>query len=251
MMTMTIKDVKDYETEISEIKKELLKLPEGHLYRKGPFYYETIGTVKKGITKDRKKVMQLARKAYLLQKLEHLEWNCSLAQKQSGRYKAEEPLEIIRGLPPLYQELPADYFFHPSVHSQFEKEIAVNENHADGLIYRTNSGILVRSKSERTIANKLDQNRILYHYEAALKLGGATKYPDFTIYRPSDGKVVIWEHLGLMDQGEYKQKTIEKLAIYIKFGFFPFERLICTYEQDLRDPAQVQTLIDMFLLGHL
>ena len=242
------KDSKSYEIEITAIKQELKTLPPGYLVKRETRYYAKAGPVEKGITKEPQKVMQLARKAYLLQKLKHMEWNFSLAQKQSKPYKTEDLMEIVQELSAAYQGLPAKYFFHPSVHDQFEKTTTRNVSHPESLIYLTDSGIYVRSKSERTIANALDQKGIPYHYEAALAVGGASKYPDFTIFRPSDGKMFLWEHLGLMDDGGYRQKTIEKIALYAQYGFFTYDNLICTYEQDLHDPAHIHGLIEVFLL---
>ena len=238
-----------YEIEIKEIKQELKTLPTGFLVKRGAQYYKKTGSTQTGITKDHQKIKQLARKAYLSRRLKHLEWNYSLAKKQSGLYKTEDPLEIIRGLPSTYQMMPDAYFFHPSVHENFERIIVGNVCYPDGLIYLTDSGISVRSKSERIIANALDQNGITYRYEAVLELDGVNKCPDFTIIRPFDGKVIIWEHLGLIDQDKYRQQAIEKIALYVQCGFFPADNLICTYEQDLRNPAYLQKLIKLFILS--
>ena len=245
---MLKKDVQFYEMEIRAITQELHELPEGHLNKKGSYYCETIGTTQKGITKDKQRIRQLARKAYLLRKLRHLEWNNSLTKKFLQRYKTEDSIEIIRGLPSFYQTLPVNYFFHPSVHDQTEKAAEVNLGYMDGLVYLTSSGIRVRSKSERIIADVLDKNEIPYRYEAALSLGGVNRYPDFTIYRPFDEKMFLWEHLGLMDQDKYQLKTTEKLSLYARYGFFPFDNLICTYEEDLMNPGYIHAIIEMFIL---
>ena len=246
---MNIKDATLYETEIYAIKRELSELPDGHLSKKGSFYFVTVNTVQKGITKDRQKIMQLARKAYLLQRLGRLERNLSLVKKLAGRYESEDPADIIRKLPSFYHTLPINYFFHTSIHAKFENNNDEgNAGFIDGLKYLTNSGIRVRSKSERTIADMLDQNGILYHYEAALALGGGSRCPDFTIYRPSDGKMFLWEHLGLMENDGYRQKVNEKLALYNRFGFYQFDNLICTFEQDLQNTGKIQAIIDMLLL---
>ena len=245
---MNMKDAQLYEVEIDEIKQELAQLPEGRLSKKGAQYYVTIDSVQKGITRDRQKVMQLARKAYLSRRLKHLEWNCSLIKKHAYRFKTEDPMEIIWELPAFYQKLPVSYFYHPSVHEQLNYISVGIAWHEEELIYLTNSGIRVRSKSERTIAEALDQKGIPYRYEAALALGGAKRYPDFTINRPSDGKMFLWEHFGLMNDDGYRQKAVEKLALYAKYGFSPFDSLICTYEQDMQNPAHIYGLIELFLL---
>ena len=243
-----LKNFKFYETEIDAIKQELKGLPTGKLINQGAYFYVKVDSVKKGITKNQQKVMQLARKTYLLRRLEHLEWNYSLAKKQSRQYKTEVPIEIVQGLPSAYQMLPVNYFFHPSVHDQLENATAGNVGNPDQLVYLTDSGVLVRSKSELIIANALNQTGVPFRYEAALVLGGASRFPDFTIYRPFDGKMFLWEHLGLMDQNEYRQKTIEKLTLYARYGFFPFDNLICTYEHDIRNPSYIHEIIEVFLL---
>jgi len=247
-MKNKIKETQLYETEINAIKKELYKLPKGQMTMKRSFFYETVGNVQKGITKDKLKVKQLARKAYLLKRLKHLEWNYSLVKTQAGRYKTEDPMDIIRELPSFYQTLPFSYFFHPLVQNQSENISEGNTMHKDELIYLTNSGILVRSKSERTIADMLDQNGIPYQYEAALTIGGEIRRPDFTVHRPFDGKMVLWEHFGRMDDLEYRQRTNKKLAFYNLHEFYPYKNLICTYEQDLQDSAYIQVIIEALLL---
>ena len=245
---MIHKDILFYEKEIDLIKLELRKLPDGHLYKKGPYYFQTINTIQKGITKDRQKIMHLARKAYLLRRLKHLEWNLSLAKKYAAKCKVEDLAYIILELPPYYQTLPINYFYHYSIQERFEKTPKGIIGFENELIYLTNSGIRVRSKSERIIADALDQNVVPYHYEAALKLGGGTICPDFVIYRPFDGKMIIWEHFGLMDDRRYRQKTNGKIAAYARYEFYPFDNLICTYEKDIINPAYIQTIIEMFLL---
>ena len=269
---MKIKDIQlFYKMEIDEIKQELSKMPDGYLAQKGSTYYETTGTTQKGITKDRQKMKQLARKAYLLKRLGHIERNFSLIEKILPQSETEDLIEIIRELPPVFQTLPVDYFFHPSVHDKMGNAADRNErndgkdgnsgtgekgnetsirnsSHNEGLIYITSSGIRVRSKSERTIADALDYNRIPYRYEAELIFDNISRCPDFTIYRPSDGKTVLWEHFGLMNRDEYRQKMINKLSLYNQHGFSPFDNLICTYEQNLRNPAYIQTIIELFFL---
>ena len=284
---MGIIDVRFYEVEIEAIRKELKELPEGHLSMRGPYYFQTTGTIHKGITKDPQKIRQLARKAYLARRLRHLEWNLSLAERQSGRFKTEEPIEIIRELQPVYQTLPAHFFFHPSTQGcpgcGPGTELGANDNNgarqlpaaaagsgrftlrdrnqsgnaAEGnafypeqLIYLTNSGIYVRSKSERTIADLLDQYGVPYRYEAELTLGSENRSPDFTINRPYDGRMFLWEHFGRMDVEDYRRKTVEKLAFYARHGFFPYDNLICTYEKDLLDIDRIHGVIKLFLVEH-
>ena len=241
-------NTKSYVAEINRIRQELSKLPDGHLTKRGQYYCQTIGKTQKGITKYPHRVRQLAYKAYLLKRLKHLEWNYSILERLSKRAKTESFMDIIKELPSFYHTIPVDHFFHPSVREQLDNTVEGKTGYIDDLIFTTYSGIRVRSKSERTIADALDQNMIPYRYEAATRFGREIRYPDFTIFRPSEGKKILWEHFGLIDDEEYRQTTIEKLALYSRHGYFPFDNLICTYEQDLRDVDYIYKIIELFLL---
>lgn len=94
-----------------------------------------------------------------------------------------------------------------------------------GRIYQTLSGHMVRSKSEVIIANILFEREIPFEYEAALLVDGEQFSPDFTI--KWKGKTYYWEHLGLLEQEQYKGEWKLKEAMYKKH--FP-GRLITTTE---------------------
>jgi hypothetical protein len=239
--------LKHYEAEIVAIKRELDGLPAGTLVKRGMYYYVKNGPSENGITKNQQKIRKLARKTYLSQRLRNLEHNYSLACEQLQKLKTEDPEEIIDELSSACQSLSTDYFFDLAVQSQQQRPVSGNASHSDGLIYLTDSGFYVRSKSERTIANMLDQFGIPYRYEAAITLGGKVRYPDFSVFRPFDGKLILWEHFGLVDQEAYRQMAIRKLALYAQNGFLPFDNLICTYEYDILDPSRIEALIEMVL----
>lgn len=94
-----------------------------------------------------------------------------------------------------------------------------------GRIYQTLSGHMVRSKSEVIIANILFERRIPFEYEAELVVEGQQFSPDFTI--KWKGQTYYWEHLGLLEQEQYKSDWKIKEAMYKKR--FP-GRLITTTE---------------------
>lgn len=84
----------------------------------------------------------------------------------------------------------------------------------DGLIHRTSTGIAVRSKSELLIFEELRRAGYQPEYEKPLTLNGSTRYPDFTIEDEISGRVVYWEHLGLLDRKDYRLSWEAKLAWY-------------------------------------
>lgn len=95
------------------------------------------------------------------------------------------------------------------------------------LIYTTEKGDLVRSKSEVIIANLLFSHSVKYLYEKELYYCNE-KYirPDFTIIT-SKGKTFYWEHLGMLGNEEYDCTWLFKKRIYDEK--FP-NQLIVSYE---------------------
>lgn len=89
------------------------------------------------------------------------------------------------------------------------------------LIYRTEQGELVRSKSEWIIADKLHRAGIDYQYEQPLMLGGVERFPDFTIRDDDSGTTWFWEHNGMMHNHEYRQRWERKLEAYRQHGILP------------------------------
>jgi hypothetical protein len=92
------------------------------------------------------------------------------------------------------------------------------------LIYRTERGELVQSKSEWIIADKLTAARIGYLYEQPLMLDGVERWPDFTIRDDNRGITWYWEHLGRMDLEQYRERWARKLKGYENAGIVPLER---------------------------
>jgi len=96
--------------------------------------------------------------------------------------------------------------------------------------FLTERGEIVRSKSEKLIADKLFLLNIPYRYEYAIKVGDKLMYPDFIVLNPTTRKEYVWEHLGMMDNEEYLEKNMAKLRIYERNGYVLGKNLICTFE---------------------
>lgn len=95
----------------------------------------------------------------------------------------------------------------------------------------TAKGEGVRSKSEVIIADILNQEGIPYRYEYPLQLKGWGRvYPDFTVLNVRERKEIYWEHLGMMDDPNYVENALQKLALYQQNGIFSGKNLILTYE---------------------
>lgn len=89
------------------------------------------------------------------------------------------------------------------------------------LIYRTERGELVRSKSEWIIADKLFRAGIDYQYEQPVVLDGVERFPDFTIVDDDSGITWYWEHNGMLSNVEYRKRWERKREAYRKQGILP------------------------------
>ena len=102
--------------------------------------------------------------------------------------------------------------------------------HSEQKKFTSKQGLLTRSKSEAIIATVLEDMEVPFHYEEKLVLEGTSIYPDFTLRHPFTGRVVYWEHFGMMEEETYQADTIRKLNNYIKNGNIPGVDLICSFE---------------------
>ena len=108
--------------------------------------------------------------------------------------------------------------------------------------YLTNRDERVRSKSEIVIANELAINAVPYRYEFPLQLPGfGTVYPDFTILNVKTRTEIIWEHFGRMDDPEYADKAVRKMALYNLNGYSQRDRLIIT-EETKNSPINIRQI---------
>lgn len=111
-----------------------------------------------------------------------------------------------------------------------------NKTFPENLRYETEQGDIVRSKSEVIIANILyqHQNDIIYKYEKPLEINenGRKKiiYPDFTIMNVHTGKMVYWEHAGLMDDAVYANDFVRKMNLYMTNGLMIGKDVVVSFE---------------------
>ncbi|MBE5913616.1 MAG: hypothetical protein E7274_06105 [Pseudobutyrivibrio ruminis] len=94
----------------------------------------------------------------------------------------------------------------------------------------TNNGELVRSKSEKIIADRLLDYGIPYAYEPSLIIDGLIKYPDFLVLNKVTRETLIWEHLGLADSVDYNSNNLSKLALYEANGYLVGKNVITSFE---------------------
>ena len=147
----------------------------------------------------------------------------------------------------------------PSDNNAIEKFLDVNPNmmknpHKINTGLFTKQGEEVRSKSELIIANMLHDAGIPYHYELVLAFSVEPgfvdiAFPDFTVMNIRTGKVMYWEHFGMLDNQRYFSDYVKKMENYSSYGHLPGRDVIMSFEtaeSGLRTKT-VAALINQFL----
>ena len=236
----------DHEKELAELNKDLQKLPDGTLKKRGGFYTHSVHGNEFGITNNKELIHKLCRKKYILVRKKQLENNLNHFNKIDKRTRED----IIRSLPNTYQNLPKHCFLHSLSIKKWQMQ-SCDKNPfpiKKGEGYTAENGITFRTKAEYIIAGILDRYNIPYRYEVAVRLGKQTKYPDFTIKNPYTGKIIIWEHFGALHIPEYIQDMNKKVDLYMQHGYIPFDTLICSFETDINDTQRIRNFIENIIL---
>lgn len=241
-----IKDLlEERENYLLQLKKEKEKaiknMPEGFLRicaakSKPQYYLRTDPKDFNGVfipEKDRKLAMKLAQKDYDQKILRSIEKELDAIKKYRASYPSANAEHVYENLHKERQKL-----IHPirETDEQFIsnwESVAYQGKGFDETIPElyTARGERVRSKSEVIIADILNQEGIPYRYECPLQLKGWGKvYPDFTVLSVRERKEIYWEHLGKMDDQNYVENALQKIALYQQNGIFQGKNLILTYE---------------------
>ncbi len=241
------KDIEFNEKLAVRLERELNTLPEGSLRRKvsgGTIrYFQRIrsGAGNQSVidryisTKDEYLKQALKRKQITKKYLQRVYVKIKLGKKFINMYPNSNLEEFEASLTASYAGIPCDYLFEATgklnSYSDWEQEPYIKFNgFPEGLKCVTMKGLKVRSKSEMIIADMLDAENIPYRYEAELVLGNQSIYPDFTICRPEDGKIIYWEHFGMADDRQYSMAMHQKMDLYISHGILPGNGLIISCE---------------------
>lgn len=237
--------------QLSRLGKEMELLGDGKLHIRNNdgkiFFREYNNGVQRGITKDKERIYRLARKDFVNEKikdtakkiraLEELLKKLNDIDTESKTDKLLERYSMLDSNKLALSEDELKIYNNRFSHNPFNK---------DGLIYKTEDGVSMRSKSERFIGSFLENEGLLYMYEPEIIIGGRNMYPDFVILRP-DGKRVIWEHCGLINDMDYYNKMIKRLDEYRKIGYVQHKNLICTYEEDLQNIDNLREIVRRFV----
>lgn len=103
-------------------------------------------------------------------------------------------------------------------------EVATGKFLEEYLIHQASDGVLLRSKSELLIYQRLIDKDLSPQYERSLSIEDTTKFPDFTIDRRHiNSKMYYWEHCGMMHNPDYRADWEAKKEWYRKNDILPIE----------------------------
>ena len=227
-------------------EKELKRLPDGileaRLTKKKYPQYVRVKTVNgkreaKYITKKNHKLAeQLAQKSYDRKLMNAAAQVAAALGKAAETIKEFDPERVFQKESKIRQSLivpyvPTDEQF---IEQWYEEHPAGQNSITMSMNYTTLRGETVRSKSEKMIADTYYTEGIPYVYEPTLLLGNGKKvYPDFAVLNVRERKTFYHEHFGMMDDEDYRLRTIVKTREYNSYGFWPGRNMIYTFEGEL------------------
>lgn len=188
---------------------------------------------RKGISSDMDQVMQLVRKKYLKGALKRLERDIYVIKTAIDKYQEINEEAVMESFLERYPELEPGIRYGLQSDEAWAADYTMPENfHEESRKSTAATGIDMRSKSEIIIASRLDFFKIPYRYEEQTRHPDLNRIPDFTIRRPRDGKIVYWEHVGMVNDEGYMEDLPRKLTEYEVNGIVPWDNLILTYDKD-------------------
>lgn len=100
----------------------------------------------------------------------------------------------------------------------------------EGKMYKVDSEISVRSKSEMMILMRLQESGFCVKYEPKLELNSKVFCPDFEVLLPACRRLIYYEHFGMIDNPVYAKRAFEKLKTYAENGILLGYNLVITFE---------------------
>lgn len=259
---MVIKELGFYENALSKVSDELSKLkvqvPEGVSLVAAKhgggyqYYLRTRGADDKKSTYIRKDNMEIARKLAQIEydnllkiRLQQIITSLHNVRGAIEKNPFEEAANRMKPGKRLLINIPYisdEKYINDWMNQEYEK-LGFRDGYPQ---YYTRKGIRVRSKSEVIIADILHETGIPFLYEKPLRMFNRVVHPDFTLLNIKERKEVYWEHFGMMDDMEYRNKALIKIGEFESMGIYQYDSMICTFESSLY-PLNTKTIRKMII----
>lgn len=224
-----------------DVEKRMARMPKGNLRisnkRKKPQYYHV---TQKGDTNGRyikrseeALAVALAQKDYYERFLDSVTKEIRALEAYEKRNDIVLPEDVFAQMNEYRRAMVQPIMISDEEYGRkWEKEEFQHNTYKDfDLKYATKRGELVRSKSEVLIADMYYNLGVPYRYECILDLGnGRNRYPDFTIMKFPERRVIYHEHFGMLDHHEYVDAAIKKMSEYAAAGYVLGVDLFVTVE---------------------
>ncbi|MBQ3290958.1 MAG: hypothetical protein IJH43_01115 [Mogibacterium sp.] len=127
-----------------------------------------------------------------------------------------------------------------------DKEYGIR--YAEGRKHTTKDGIKMRSKSEVSIGNEFLARGKKYIYELPVFIGGVLLHPDFAFFSERFGRMMFWEHVGILGDEGYMEDFSQRMDTYTKGGMVPCVDVIFTFDDidGNLDTRLIQRLLDEY-----
>ncbi|MBR0373872.1 MAG: hypothetical protein IJH91_05045 [Mogibacterium sp.] len=198
--------------------------------RNSGYYYavrigETNDTRRYLGTSASEEVKVVQERRFLDRALLNLEKSIRRLEKFGREYRPFDAAVINASLPKAYQ-LAEDHLREVIGADQAQKwlrQALLEKERLDSLLgvpypeelkHSAKNGVMMRSKSEVVIANALLDAGIAFVYELPVKVRGKWIRPDFTIYCPKTGRIIYWEHVGMLHSERYRNDFALKMDTY-------------------------------------
>lgn len=245
------------EKKLAEIyEKKLSDMPDGSItfknIRGNTYYYHVmpISRKQKYIRKNNRQLInKLKEKRLILESLKVLYSNIELQEAVLNIYKSYAPVDIYNEIKAVHKNISLESIMDDEnirmsktehQNKDTKSSSSYHQNNYDDCSYadagedwhETTFGLKVRSKSEAIIAEILYSEGIDFEYEAPLHLfdendGEHLYYPDFKLQNKS-GETIYWEHFGLMNRYDYRERNFNKLTVFYFNNILLGENLIIT-----------------------
>lgn len=252
-----------YKTLLSKIEKEIKQAPKGELHVKKcrgkyvQFYVRYLDKTGRKVDeyihqKEVERVRALAQKEYNIKLKSYLSERINIYNCITNTTKAVGLKDIYTTLHPAKQP-----FVNPIIKSDeqfiedWKQKNSGDQNSMEKKIkLKTMQGEIVRSKSEKIIADMFYEEGIPYIYEPQIIFKDKTMViPDFLTLNVKERKAYAFEHFGMMSDESYAKKNIQKIKRYEENGYWFGDNILYTFEvgDDSIDVDNVQRIIDKYL----
>lgn len=213
--------------------------------------------------KDRNIVQEILQKEYIRKSLPQIRKQIKTIEQFLNLYNLEKVEKIYTDMPEakrIYVEpyiAPVELYAKQWEDNKIKEKNSLSEFVTEKYVLTEEKGVwtekgeLVRSKSEKILADKFYRMEIPYVYECPLMIKGFGYIrPDFVVLNKCTRKEYYWEHFGLMSDKDYCEKSVKKINQYIKNGIYPGDKLISTFETEkcIMDFKVVDEMIEKYLM---